>query len=147
MSFISIYPIIEFRHNHSSGKEMALLFNETTESNSVPIAIPGDQKFFEYYVGNYRMVNCPEYFDSQSSKEFITTLDDNLAKGSQLYLFSECFEYPRDEYSKDSFYQYINDTFYLEYGESFFWEGSRHTENILYVREVAFIKLIPKSVN
>lgn len=94
MMFITIYPIIEYRHNYSGQKEFALWVASVTEPSS--ILITTDEGFFyQFYTGRPFIGHYYSGTDDEIAN-FIEIMHNYLQKGVPVYMSEAGIGYDPD---------------------------------------------------
>ena len=86
--FISIYPILSFRHTYSSAKEFAQFINRTTESNSTLILYGDDVPLMTFYTTR-QYIDYP--INTNYIGNFINSINVSLEQGKPVYLSETVF--------------------------------------------------------
>lgn len=93
--FLLIKPIMEYRHYHSSGKELAFYVANNSGQNSI-IVDSGDFGMFYKYYAKRSFIQCPDKFNSTQFADLIMEMNSTLAHKVPLYFNDRCLDLPSD---------------------------------------------------
>ena len=95
--FISMFPMLRFRHHYNGEKQYALFVNKNTQENAVIIALD-DAPFIEYY--GQRKIIAPPTTDEIKMIEFTGQIFNYLSDNTPVYLIWSALGYDRDRVLK-----------------------------------------------
>jgi len=94
LTFLPVYPILEFRHNHNMQKEFAMYLKNITEDNAIILA-KDEGIFLRYYLGstNRSITSFPSTCNSTKMKEFFEKMDSWLEENRSVYIIETGLAY------------------------------------------------------
>ena len=137
--FLSIYPIIKYRHVHSGGKDLALFVNNLTENNSVVI-IGDDGPFLDYY-GYRRTIAYPATNNKELLDNFIEKVNDILDSNINVYIPETNYIYHHPPKESKMVYDLINENFNVTVVGEIIWENYHHASILSQKFDVYLFKL------
>ncbi|MFC1729989.1 phospholipid carrier-dependent glycosyltransferase [candidate division KSB1 bacterium] len=138
--FATIYPIIDYRHDHSGQKEFALWIAENTEPNA--LIMTNDEGFFMEFYTDRKRLTPPRPWEGQTVEGFMEQLHDYSDNGIPLYITSTGFAIdPGKQFSTALTNEF--DLFLV--GER---ENEHYSQNTLQFQKFneQLVKVVPKTI-
>ena len=90
------HQALAFRHNYSSGKEVAIYIDDVTEENALIFDWGDDSIFYDYYIKR-SVIGCPYIGKEKEFNDKINMINRALDNNIPVYLVDRCFLYGRAE--------------------------------------------------
>ena len=140
ISFLTIYPVVDYRHDHSSPKEFISLFPNLTNNNVTFITHPIMAADLSYYLKK-PLIICPLVINNNTLEEIDKVIKEAFSSGKEVYIFDECFPYILAHQHGVRAWEHFAISYMMEVSKPFIWEGGEHLETRLYLRKTRLIKL------
>jgi hypothetical protein len=141
--FISIYPIISFRHEYSTAKAFADFVSANTEKNSYIILYGDDRPTMEYYTKR-AYIDYPTSWYYDDIYNFISKVDAVLDKNTSVYVSETVFIEDQENRAIEIF-NLMSEEFDFTPTGTIVWENMHKSEVISQKFNVTLFRLTRKT--
>lgn len=135
----SVYPILDYRKDHSAGKDLALQISSLTEEDAV-IILTEDGPFIEYYAGRETMAYSPGHTDTEL-QTYLGDISILIEEGRPVYISEVAFIYHKPPSESMRVFFAMNETFKMTAIDESPWENFHKASLEIYFEEVYLFRL------
>lgn len=118
--FISVYPLLSHRHDHSGGKELSQFVDSL--SNDYAVVVGDEGPFFSYYT-NSEIILYPYSDTPKRMQELANAINSSLQAGKDVFIPETNFILHHPSQAPKNVFRHLEDRFTISIAGTLVWEN------------------------